>query len=550
MAKVETTDQLLAMLIQQREYDGIITDPSKLKYAIYTRRSTQNDERQERSTDDQLSDCIDNVVNASDVPLNIVQTIKEDFSAKEPDVRGKFTALMNDIKSGKINGLIAWHPDRLARNMKEAGEIIDLLDKGILADLRFATSKFENNPTGKMLLGMSFVLSKQYSEHLSESVNRGNRRSVEGDGKYLGKLVHGYYIDEQNRLYPDGLNFQIIREAFEKRMQRISQKDIAKWLNTTNYKYRRRGKNPEPYTWRKDDVSTMFKRTLYAGVLKYGANIVKLDEKYDFTTLVSVKEFFSINKIKTFSAAMLEAANKSDWEPMRSKLLNRKVTCGHCSELMTTSPTSKKLKDVDTRVRYYYFKCETDKCPARGRSLRVRWIIIAAQAFLGDHHFTTKNNYKYYVTDAKKYITSTTGALNSRINSLSRVIGDKNSRFDETKAYIVKNKSIAAHYDLDGAQADIDKLVAEQKKLIAQRTQIKDSILVFEKYLELMRAAPVILDKMDNMKAMDFILQKFFSNFTVWINLEDKKQRPKVELKLKEPWDGFVKDGDFEHGWG
>lgn len=51
--------------------------------------------------------------------------------------------MLQDFKSGKYQGLIACHADRLARNMKEAGEIIDLVDKGIIRDLRFATSTFE-----------------------------------------------------------------------------------------------------------------------------------------------------------------------------------------------------------------------------------------------------------------------------------------------------------------------------------------------------------------------------------------------------------------------
>jgi DNA invertase Pin-like site-specific DNA recombinase len=88
---------------------------------------------------------------------------------------------------------IAWHPDRLARNMKEAGTIIDLVDRNLIRDLKFPTFTFENTPAGKMLLGITFVMAKQYSEHLSESVDRGNARAIE-DAEFIGKCHSEYQV--------------------------------------------------------------------------------------------------------------------------------------------------------------------------------------------------------------------------------------------------------------------------------------------------------------------------------------------------------------------
>ena len=77
------------------------------------------------------------------------------------------------FKSGKYHGLLAWSPDRLSRNMKEAGEIIEMIDLEQIQDLHFKTYQFENNPNGKMLLGILFAISKQYSDKLSVDVSRG-----------------------------------------------------------------------------------------------------------------------------------------------------------------------------------------------------------------------------------------------------------------------------------------------------------------------------------------------------------------------------------------
>lgn len=142
--------------------------------------------------------------------------------------------MINDIQNGKYGGIIAWHPDRLARNMKDAGEIIDLIDKKIIKDLQFVSFTFQNNTAGKMLLGIAFVLSKQYSDQLSDNVLRGVRRSIE-EGKYLSKTKYGYYKDFNQYLRPDGDNYQLLKEAWKMRLEGKMQEEIAKFLNKSNY---------------------------------------------------------------------------------------------------------------------------------------------------------------------------------------------------------------------------------------------------------------------------------------------------------------------------
>lgn len=118
--------------------------------------------------------------------------------------------------------------------MKEAGEIIDLIDKGIIRDLKFVSFNFDNNTSGKMLLGIAFVLSKQYSDQLSDDVTRGVKKNIE-EGKYINSPKHGYYKDKNQYLRPDGRNFQLIKEAFQKRLEGETIKNIAEFLNEEGY---------------------------------------------------------------------------------------------------------------------------------------------------------------------------------------------------------------------------------------------------------------------------------------------------------------------------
>lgn len=114
-------------------------------------------------------------------------------SAKVPDnpKRNRFKDLLNDLQAGKVDGIIAWHPDRLARNMQDGGKIFGLIDDKHIKDLKFCTHYFTNDASGKMLLGISFTLSTYYSANLSQNVKRGHKRAFK-EGKSSGTPKHGY----------------------------------------------------------------------------------------------------------------------------------------------------------------------------------------------------------------------------------------------------------------------------------------------------------------------------------------------------------------------
>jgi len=76
-----------------------------------------------------------------------------------------------NAERGEADGIVAWHPDRWARNSIDGGRIIYLLDRKVLNNLRFASFTFENNPQGKFMLSITFGYSKYYVDSLSENVS-------------------------------------------------------------------------------------------------------------------------------------------------------------------------------------------------------------------------------------------------------------------------------------------------------------------------------------------------------------------------------------------
>lgn len=545
-------EQLFQLLKPQDEIDEEALKPENLHYVLYTRKSTIDESRQEKSKTEQLDECIERVVKPLNIKLLKSDIIKEDGSAKEPDIRPQFRKMLDDIKAGKYDGIIAWHPDRLARNMKEAGEIIDMLDKGILRDLQFATSTFENSPTGKMLLGISFVLSKQYSEHLSETVMRGNKHKT-NSGKFLRSFLHGYIKTEDGKLFPDGANFNIIKEAFAMRVRGESQAEIVRYLNSRKdyqvFKYKQGGHFD--YHWDKDSVSKLLSDPTFAGIIKYSGGIANLIELYDFEPAVSAEDFLKINKAKDFTSSKFKSAITSPKEGAQANLLRGLVYCQHCGKSLSSGITTKKS------VNYYRYRCETDGCEVKNKGPRAKIVTDFAINYLNEYRFTTKSNYENYAKEVAASRKAKLGELTRLMASLDKQILEKKRSYDHAKKIVAdENNPLRQHYisDLDNYQNEIKNLKKAHKLARTEYDRLKTAIPTYEKYLELFDNVADLLRSTSSIVLMDRILRKFFSNITLKAEFVPPKMvNTRWEVtssKLKEPYAGFLKSKDFELGRG
>lgn len=202
-----------------------------LRYVMYLRKSTEDEGRQIRSIGDQERDCRDLVERLG---LNVVGVIREEKSAKKPEHRPLFKEMIKRIRSKEFDAVLAWHPDRLARNMIDAGKIIHMLDTNVIKDIRFVSHQFSNDANGKMLLGMLFVFSKHYSDDLSSKVTRGVRGNLR-DYKSGGTPKHGYVRDDDGVYRPDGKNFEIIQRAWHMRASGEHMQVICDYINEQGY---------------------------------------------------------------------------------------------------------------------------------------------------------------------------------------------------------------------------------------------------------------------------------------------------------------------------
>ena len=182
-----------------------------IKYFIYCRKSSKKEERQILSIEAQLAELREF---AKQNNLFIVREFTESQTAKEPG-RPIFNEMFSRIEKGEANGILAWNPDRLARNLIDGGRIIYLVDTGKVQSLKFPTFWFEPAPQGKFMLSVAFGQAKYYTDNLRENILRGIRQKLRR-GELPAKAPFGYFNEPRLRtIKPDPKTFHKVRKILK-----------------------------------------------------------------------------------------------------------------------------------------------------------------------------------------------------------------------------------------------------------------------------------------------------------------------------------------------
>lgn len=467
--------------------------------------------------------------------------------------------MVEAIKDGKYQGVIAWHYDRSARNMKEAGEIIDMIDRGVIKDLRLARATFENTPNGKMILGINFVLSKHYSDHLSESVLRGNKSSLL-KGRVLRHVVHGYRLTKDRGLMADGDNYSYIERAFRMRLDEgKSLKDISTYLKDVGYKSHRLNGGHQDYIFSVDKTSKVFKNPIYAGVYQYGDDAIAMTEvDPDFTPMITEEEYIKLNGRDSLLSYTVRNRAKRNNENDVSDFLRKFVICFHCNKTMHTTVVVKYSKTIlpngeKKQSRHFRFYCGNSDCQMCKSGLAGSVIRDYAVEFLTKHKFATQAVYEQYLLDAGEDLAQQRSELTSTRKRLEVQLVNKKQQYENIRTIIAEgDQSLASHYtaeDLDSLKKSIESLSEKHSEIKSQYEQLKDGIASSDDLLKLYENAGELLRLTYGMSLADEIIRIFFSNFAV----EARPNGPKGKQKqwsikshcLAEPFDKMFENGQF-----
>ena len=308
------------------------------KYILYARKSTDVEDKQVLSIEAQVTELRKF---AADNDLQIVDTIIEKRTAKMPG-RPKFGNMLGRIEAGEASGILAWHPDRLARNSIDGGQIVYLLDQTRLTSLKFPTFWFENTSQGKFMLSIAFGQSKYYVDNLSENTKRGLRQKLRR-GEYPSRAPLGYINDLRNKnIVVDKRIAPIIVEAFELYAQNQSRyEDVADFLASHGLVTRGKGTK-----YKKDRIRRILSNPFYYGHFLYKGEVYEGTHK----PIISKKLF---DKVQTVLAER--------GRPRKANHSELKIYCGllrcYSCGLMITAEKRIKHQKNGNRHEYVYYHC-------------------------------------------------------------------------------------------------------------------------------------------------------------------------------------------------
>ncbi len=304
-------------------------------YYLYARKSTDVEDKQVLSIEAQLVELREYAKRES---LDITAEYIEKQSAKAPG-RPMFGKMLAEIEQSGGN-ILAWHPDRMARNSIDGGQIIYLLDSGKIGTLKFPSFWFENTSQGKFMLSIAFGQSKYYVDNLAENTKRGLRQKVRR-GEYPSHAPVGYLNDVRTKsIAVDKRRSPVILSAFElyaKGDQRLE--DIAVFLKSHRI-VTKGGKQLS-----KDQIKRILTNPFYYGYFKYCGEV----HEGKHTPIISKKLFDEVQTI-------IKQRGKPQKGKTEPQILCGLLSCGSCGLMVTAEHKVKHQKNGNTH-EYVYYRC-------------------------------------------------------------------------------------------------------------------------------------------------------------------------------------------------
>ncbi len=322
----------------------------KVRYCLYARKSTEQEDKQVLSIDSQIAEMEKLAVVEN---LEIVERKRESHSAKEAGQRPVFNEIVEELRVGKFSGILTWAPDRIARNAGDLGRIVDLMDQKKLVEIRTYGQKFANTPNDKFMLMILGSQAKLENDNKVINVKRGLRTRA-AMGLRPSMAPTGYLNsknkDEKCQVFVDPKRALVIKEIFEKvAYENYSGRKIYRWLKEIDFT----SKSGKHLTL--GNIYRILRMTFYYGVFEYPEGsgewyTGKHSPIISKELFEQVQEKIRVEKKKAYG---------------REFAFTRMLHCGYCDSGITAEEKIKELKDGSFNAHVYYrcTKVKNRDCP-------------------------------------------------------------------------------------------------------------------------------------------------------------------------------------------
>ena len=453
-----------------------------MKYIGYCRKSTDEKDKQVLSIDQQLSELKEF---AQKENLELVDVLTEAQTAKIPG-RPIFNSLVKRIEKGEAHGILAWHPDRLARNSIDGGKIIYLVDTNKILDLKFPTFWFDTTPQGKFMLNIAFGQSKYYIDNLSENVKRGQRQKIRR-GEMVGVAPLGYLNDlKTHTMVIDPERAHLIKKLFETYAAgNYTLKDTKLYAEKINLKSR----NQKVLSV--SNIQRILSKPFYYGLAQFNGEFFEGTHK----PIITKKLFDEVQEV-------MRQRGRSKNIKKHGYIFTGFMKCGTCNCMIT----------AEKQKGYVYYRCTKKKT-------------LCDEKYVREEALSNQiRNFIQQVSLPEKWGTKITNALDKEREK--NLVSFQNSlqNLKEERGVVEKKLSRLLDVHLEGL-IHKEEYIDKKEILLNQKTSLLEKIRDFEENSNdrLERAKEFILSSCQDKKValqgdlgeIKTFLKNIGSNFTV-----------------------------------
>lgn len=240
--------------------------------------------------------------------------VDNDISAYDRrKVRPEYRAMLEAVRTGKVRGIVAWHPDRLHRRAAELEEFITVAEAHSLEIQTVQAGSYDlATPAGRMVARMLGAAAQHEVDHSRERVQRAKEQAA-ASGKYRGGIrPFGF---EKDGVTVRESEAQIIRDATKGVLAGRTLAALTRELNERGVQTSGRSA-----TWKYGALRDMLIRPRNAGLLARGLP-GKTGQSYEFQVLgpaswpaiVSEDEWRALVALVTDPSRRTTPSNETKW---------------------------------------------------------------------------------------------------------------------------------------------------------------------------------------------------------------------------------------------
>ena len=261
------------------------------------------------------------------------------ISAKTGNYRPEFERLKEDIKSKKINTIIALKQDRITRSIFDWEELMKFLEEND-AYLDCVNDDINTtNANGKMVSRILMSVSQQEIERTSERTKVGLAGAIK-----QGHIPHQAplgYKHENKKLVIDHLTKDVVIRIFELYHKGMSYQKISTLFN----KEQVLGKT----NWRDSSIVAILENEIYKGDFVHGKRTKHPTYYENVIEPIVSKEMWEECQVQ-------KKKNSKSYQRTLTYLFLQKLRCPKCNRILGGKATQKKNGNI-----YYYYYCHDCK---------------------------------------------------------------------------------------------------------------------------------------------------------------------------------------------